>query len=347
MKLYKIVCFAILISGSVLRAQDIHFSQYNQAPLALNPALTGLNACDWRVTLNYRNQWATVTIPYVTYAASVDLPLIKEIGGADKLAGGLFVFNDVSGDGELTNLSALASLAYLKGLGGGDDQVLSLGVQGGLMQKSINWGMLRWADQWDGNEFNQDVTSIESFLFEDDNVSSFDVNAGLAYYGKFSETFNLQGGVGFFHLTTPYESFYNQDLLPSDAQDNALGMRIAAHAKAAITLNRVIGIMPSVMFQTQTGAKEILAGVDLGYFIDNANFPATLFFGAHYRVNDAIIPVIGIDYKNFRVGASYDVNTSDLKDASSGKGGLELSLSYTGCIIPVIPKQYVMPCPRY
>ncbi len=84
MKLYKIVCLALLISGSVLQAQDIHFSQYNQAPLALNPALTGLNACDWRATLNYRNQWASVTIPYVTYAASLDLPLIKEIGGTDK-----------------------------------------------------------------------------------------------------------------------------------------------------------------------------------------------------------------------------------------------------------------------
>ncbi|HRF76460.1 MAG TPA: type IX secretion system membrane protein PorP/SprF, partial [Chitinophagales bacterium] len=79
----------------------------------------------------------------------------------------------------------------------------------------------------------------------------------------------------------------------------------------------------------------------------NANFPATFFLGGAYRLDDAIIASVGMDFKNFRFGASYDINTSTLKEASSGNGGFELSLVYTGCILPVIPTHYVMPCPRY
>jgi len=88
-------------------------------------------------------------------------------------------------------------------------------------------------------------------------------------------------------------------------------------------------------------------GSDFGYFLNNANFPATFFLGGHYRLDDAVIAAVGMDYKNFRAGISYDINTSSLQDASGGKGGLEISLVYTGCILPVIPKSYVMPCPRY
>ncbi|MBK7037948.1 MAG: type IX secretion system membrane protein PorP/SprF [Bacteroidetes bacterium] len=63
----------------VLRAQDVHFSQYNAAPLALNPALTGVNSCDWRAGLTYRNQWNSVTTPYVTYEAFLTCLLLKKL----------------------------------------------------------------------------------------------------------------------------------------------------------------------------------------------------------------------------------------------------------------------------
>ena len=38
-------------------AQDLHFSQYFNSPLLINPANTGFAPdVDWRVGLNYRNQ---------------------------------------------------------------------------------------------------------------------------------------------------------------------------------------------------------------------------------------------------------------------------------------------------
>ena len=48
-------------------AQDLHFSQYFNSPLLVNPANTGFNPdYDFRVGGNYRNQWANVGNPYKT-----------------------------------------------------------------------------------------------------------------------------------------------------------------------------------------------------------------------------------------------------------------------------------------
>ena len=336
MKIYKLTILAAFMAAGVLKAQDIHFSQYNAAPLALNPALTGVNACDWRAGLTYRNQWASVTTsPYVTYEAFFDLPIAK-VGNYSKLAGGVLLYNDVSGDGNLTNLSVLGSVAYVIGLGRTNHN-LSIGVQGGLMQKSLDFNALKWPNQWTSDGFDQMIDPLEG---PGVNFSRFNMSSGLAYHNEVSKTFNITTGFAMFNLVSPQESFKG-DL------DNQLDPRIVGHIKAGFTFNQQIGFIPSVLFQTQSGAKEIVAGADFGYFLNSASFPATFFLGAHYRVDDAVIAGLGMDYKNFRFGATYDINTSTLKEASGGRGGFEISLVYTGCILPVIPKHYVMPCPRY
>lgn len=333
-KLYKIAFLASFLSIGVLQAQDIHFSQYNAAPLALNPALTGVASCDWRVGGTYRNQWNSVTTPYVTYEVFGDMPIKKF--GDHKLAGGLLLYNDVSGDGKLTNLSAMGNVSLVLGLGRTDHN-LSIGVQGGLMHKSLDYLALTWGNQWDGSGFSDDLPSGEDL---GDAMNKFNMGAGVAYYNKVSPNFNITGGFAAFNLISPNETFLGDE-------ENKLGMRLAGHLKAGITFGKNFGVIPSVLFQTQSGAQEIIVGTDLGYFLNNANFPATFFIGGHYRLDDAVIASVGMDYKNFRGGISYDVNTSTLQDASGGKGGLEISLVYTGCILPVIPKNYVMPCPRY
>ena len=340
MKIYKITFLAAFMAVGVLRAQDIHFSQYNAAPLALNPALTGVNSCDWRAGLSYRNQWASVTTPYVTYEAFFDAPVVKNIGGASKLTAGLLLFNDVSGDGNLSNLSIMASSAFVLGLGGSSNHNLSIGLQGGFMQKSLEFDQLKWPNQWDGDEFSSTFNSNPEPNWTGDNIGRFNMSAGLAYHNEVSKSFNITGGFAAYNLISPKESFFADE-------ENKLGMRMVGHLKAGITFGGQFGVIPSVLYQAQSGAKEIVVGSDFGYYLNNANFPATFFLGAAYRLDDAVIASVGMDYKNFRFGASYDINTSTLKEASAGKGGFELSLVYTGCILPVIPTHYVMPCPRY
>jgi hypothetical protein len=51
---------------------------------------------------------------------------------------------------------------------------------------------------------------------------------------------------------------------------------------------------------------------------------ANLMLGLNYRFEDAISPFLGFTYKNFMVGASYDVNTSDLGKLANGSNSFEI-----------------------
>jgi hypothetical protein len=57
-------------------AQDIHFTQFDMQPLIINPAFTGMFDGKVRAGAIYRNQWASVTVPYVTFGGYADLPLL-------------------------------------------------------------------------------------------------------------------------------------------------------------------------------------------------------------------------------------------------------------------------------
>ena len=59
----------LVLAVGFVNAQDTRFSQPLNNQLTLNPAMMGLTN-DCRVTLNYRNQWATIASGYSTYALS-------------------------------------------------------------------------------------------------------------------------------------------------------------------------------------------------------------------------------------------------------------------------------------
>lgn len=63
--IFILVCVCSTVP-KIVWAQDAHFSQFFEAPLLRNPSLAGLFAGDIRIQGVYRNQWASVTVPYQT-----------------------------------------------------------------------------------------------------------------------------------------------------------------------------------------------------------------------------------------------------------------------------------------
>ena len=59
--------------------QDLHFSQFYNAPLSTNPANTGfIPDADYRFGLLYRNQWSSImAMPYKTMSAFADAQLMS------------------------------------------------------------------------------------------------------------------------------------------------------------------------------------------------------------------------------------------------------------------------------
>jgi hypothetical protein len=73
----------------------------------------------------------------------------------------------------------------------------------------------------------------------------------------------------------------------------------------------------------------------------------TIHAGAFLRWKDAILPVVKMDMQSLSVAISYDVNVSPLKTASMGRGGYELSLTWTGFVNRERDNTYGTLCPRF
>ena len=77
------------------------------------------------------------------------------------------------------------------------------------------------------------------------------------------------------------------------------------------------------------------------------NEKITLTGGAIYRWNDAIIPVLKLDYYKLGIGVSYDVNVSKLKAASQSRGGVELTLNYNTLLNMTNGVTGKVQCPKF
>ena len=84
------VALAFTMQGTQdVQAQDVHFTQFNAAPLIVNPAFTGNFSGKMRASAIYRDQWRSVTVPFKTIAISVDAPIVNDLTTDDYLAAGI------------------------------------------------------------------------------------------------------------------------------------------------------------------------------------------------------------------------------------------------------------------
>jgi hypothetical protein len=77
---------------------------------------------------------------------------------------------------------------------------------------------------------------------------------------------------------------------------------------------------------------------------DPVNFYAGLWARFTRNTTDAVIPYVGLDYSNFNLGVTYDVNVSSLRTGSQSRGGIEISLIY---IKKPSDGHKGVPCPRF
>ena len=75
-----IILWSSLLPRTTVAQVDPHFSQYYAYPLWLNPALTGILDGDYRISADYRNQWANYGKPFSTAGVSIDAATDKNVG---------------------------------------------------------------------------------------------------------------------------------------------------------------------------------------------------------------------------------------------------------------------------
>ena len=271
------------------------------------------------------------------------MPLITDLSTDDYLAGGIQLFNDKAGDANLSNFSALASVAYTKFLGRKVDKSISIGVQGGYTQKSIDLSKLYFADEFVGGTFMGGTSAEYPYL--NNKVDYFTLNAGVAWSHAPTQKFGYTIGLGANNLNQPQESFRKKA-----NSDVGLAMRYNAQVGAILYTSERFSIRPAVLYQSQATATELIGGSEFHYIVGSPEFRSiatAVFLGGWYRTGDAAMITGGIEFKGFRLGLSYDYNTSALKSASNGNGGFEISLRYIAPNPLDFARRLLYPCARF
>mgnify|MGYP001098668470 CR=1 FL=1 len=306
-----------------INAQDLHFSQYINAPLLVNPANTGFNPdFDYRIGGNYRNQWSSVTNnPYKTMSIWTDAQLFNNRFENAWVGVGASLLQDVAGAGNLTSTKGYASVAYHQLLD--DNNLISGGFNLGFTQKRIDLNKLTFNSQWNGRFFDIAVPSNEPFVYN--SVTYFTLQAGMNY-AHFGNKFYYNIGASVTNINRPNESFfsnYNANTL--------LERRLTVFANASFKMQDVWIFNPNIYYSRMSTANEIVVGgmVQRDLSLEN-NGSTQLLAGCYYRVEDAIIPMIGFTLGNTSFTFNYDATTSSLKSTNKTLGAYEISIVKNG-----------------
>ena len=330
-----------------LKAQDIHFSQYQQTPQLVNPALTGALSV-FRATLIYKDQWRSVTTPYTTYGVSIENRFKarqkkgEALPGPDEVpfrrfAAGLSLYSDKAGDGSMGWTQANVSFAAF--VPTGKNSSLSGGLQGSMVQRKVDFSKLIFPDQYDGTGYGSGISNGESASSQ--NFTYADFGGGVNWNYGFSESLReseakLKANIGasVYHVNRPKQQF----LIGSNEK---LERKYILHADFLIGLKYPnLALAPSLICVLQGPTREVIEGVMIKYyFIEGPRYygvkaSSAIGIGISYRNRDAAIASLLYEYGHYAFGVSYDFNTSMLHSASKVKGGPEVFLRY------VAPNQF-------
>jgi type IX secretion system PorP/SprF family membrane protein len=343
MKKLILIFIGILTAGASALAQDIHFSQYTETPSLVNPALTGTQYV-MRASVIYKDQWSSVTVPYRTLGASFEMKFkasnwekvdayktnaFKK--SFSRLAGGLSFFSDKAGDGSMGTNQVMLSLASF--IRTGKNSTFSVGLQGGVVQKSVNYSKFIFSNQYTGTGYDPTVASGENF--DGKNFIYPDFAAGACWnYGKEEKSigennvFRANVGASIFHISQPSQNF----LAGSGIK---LYSKIIVHGQFLIGIpHSNVALAPSYLLQFQGPQKEMLLGFMVKYYLkDDSKYTgyvkrSSLGLGLLYRNKDALVAQLLLEMGQYAVGVTYDLNTSGLKKVSTLRGGPEITIRF-------------------
>lgn len=348
MKLVKpLLLFCSILFFGQSQAQDIHWTMFDMSPLTLNPANTGAYEGTFRVGGIYRSQWnsASSATGFETPSFYVDAPILM-IGKRSWLAVGGMIYSDEAGTLSQQTVSAMGSAAIHFGLNKKATSVLTIGLQGGTVQKSLKYEDGLVQDDLGGEivDLIGSGTAMTLEGTEEGNVDYLDFAAGVKLTSKMSKTSDVTVGMTFRHLTTPTQAFSNAT---SDDLDD-LPLLFTFHNRFNFALNKKWNLSPALIFNRTAKSNEFGLQALVGYHLDEKQ-DMTLHFGPGFRATggDAVEAILKFDYKQFRVGAAYDFNVSDLSTVTNGVGGFEIAASYIARIYKKPTVKPVIFCPKF
>jgi len=301
----KKIITSILFVGACLLAkaqQDAQFSQNMFGKLDYNPGYAGMDKA-YCVSLIGRDQWVNFPGNPETFLFNGDA-YIPQIGGG----AGISVFDDQLGFDK--TLEVKLSYSYHIVLGNG---VLGIGPTLGFLQESVTGSFIAPDG---GTSANPSTDPL--IPWSGSSASTYDLGFG-AYY---QTPQGLYIGISSTHLSAP-----------SVPGTGTYTFDVARHyyVMAGYTYNAspTWDIKPDLYVESDASSTQ--------FQLDClAEYNKFIWFGAGYRLNDAVIGFLGVNYAfpnsksgaNLKIGYSYDFTTSEVKSYSDGSHELMLQFCF-------------------
>jgi len=213
----------------------------------------------------------------------------------------------------------------------------STAVKAGYYQRRLVWENLTFGDMYEDLVNGGIVKPTMEQPPDNSTVGVPDFSAGIFLsYGDLA-----YGGFAVDHLSQPDIGFYSD-------MTSRLYMKFTVHVGSVINLKkggedeeREFSVSPNILYQQQFNFHQL----NIGLYLTIDPFVGGLWFRHNFENPDAIIPMLGIHYKNLRVGYSYDFTISKLKTASGGAHEISASWQF-----PCIEKRRhirAIKCPRF
>lgn len=324
-KLIHILSFLLICVISF--SQDPTFSQFYANNLYLAPSFAGATE-NSRFSLNYRNQWPSISNIYNTYSVSYDMALHKYNSGI-----GILATHDIAGSGNLstTNLGLL----YSYDIKLNDDWNIRPGVHFKFRYLGLDINKLIFGSQIPGN-----TPMPYPPVFEP--VSDLDFAASSIMFNK-----NIWFGISIDHMLRPIQSFYTVHSRLPLKYNMFGGFKIIPETR--LMRSRYYDNI-SVAFNFQKQSEFYQSDVGLYY---NKNI---FVLGVWYRgiplissnkYNDAIIGLAGVKTKYLYAAYSYDFTLSRLKYSTGGTHEISIVYQFNVDLKNYKKKMRALPCPDF
>jgi type IX secretion system PorP/SprF family membrane protein len=308
--------------------QDPTFSQFYANALYLSPSFAGATN-EYRLAVNYRDQWPAVPGVFNTYSISFDKAMPNFNSGI-----GVLATYDVAGSGNLSTTNI--GLLYSYDFNINKEWHIRPGVEFKFYYLGLDIGKLVFNSQITGSGTSPSVTPPPF-----DNVADIDfATSALVYNSRTWAGFTLD------HLLTPKMSFYGNDATLPVKFNFYGGTQILKQTRLRQKTQEILSV--AVNFQKQGKFYQS----DLGLYF----YKDPIIFGIWYRgiplvtsqVGDAIIGLIGIKTNQLHIGYSYDFTISNLIGSTGGAHEISLVYEFNNLSLGQLKKRIrAIPCPEF
>ena len=318
--LYSLLCIGIFFGiNTSSKAQDLHYSQFYNSPLNINPALTGMFNGDHRFTGSLRDQWRHVGVPWFTFSGAYDQKLHIGVTENSFWSAGANFNYDSQGDSRIQLATLNVSGSYTRILN--KSNLLTGGLLLGYSNRGFSESDLTWDKQWDGNTFDPSTSNGEDF--DATNLSFLESSIGVNYRWQKTNRTKLDVGLGVFHLLEPSVSFYDGDTEKLPRRYNVMGV-------GNIQLLDDIDLQMHGLYQRQEQYDQFVIGAIGKFYLNQKRGKETqIHLGLGYRTAGSLIPTFAVDFRGIYASFSYDIDISNFNDiADNSKGGPEFHVRY-------------------